>query len=57
MQCRDLFARCVQHEYDHLQGILFIDRLSKAERQENRELLNEIKTLEGAFAYTEESSN
>jgi peptide deformylase len=23
-----LFARCVQHENDHLDGILFIDRLS-----------------------------
>jgi len=23
------FARVVQHEYDHLEGILFIDRLKK----------------------------
>ena len=23
-----LFARAVQHEYDHLDGMLFIDRLS-----------------------------
>ena len=57
MQCRDLFARCVQHEYDHLQGMLFIDRLSKAERQENRELLDEIKTLGGSFTYPEENSD
>lgn len=27
-QVDGLFARAVQHEYDHLQGILFIDRLS-----------------------------
>ncbi len=27
-----LLARAVQHEHDHLQGILFIDRLSAAER-------------------------
>lgn len=25
--CEGLFARCVQHEFDHLNGICFIDRL------------------------------
>ena len=29
----DLLARALQHETDHLDGILFIDRLSKAERK------------------------
>lgn len=57
MQCRDLFARCVQHECDHLRGILFIDRLSKSERRENQALLNEIKSLGGSFAYTEEDGD
>lgn len=57
MQCRDLLARCVQHECDHLRGILFIDRLSKTERRENQALLNEIKSLGGSFAYTEEDSD
>ena len=57
MQCRDLFARCVQHECDHLRGILFIDRLSKTERRENQALLNEIKSLGGSFAYTEEDGD
>lgn len=28
-----LLARAVQHEYDHLQGVLFIDRLSAKEEQ------------------------
>ncbi len=28
-----LLARCVQHETDHLDGVLFIDRLSKEERK------------------------
>jgi len=27
-----LLARVIQHEYDHLEGILFIDRISEAER-------------------------
>ena len=28
MELEGLFARAVQHEIDHLDGILFIDRLS-----------------------------
>jgi len=29
----ELLARCIQHETDHLDGILFIDRLERAERK------------------------
>ncbi len=29
--CEGLFARCVQHENDHLDGISFVDRLSSAQ--------------------------
>ncbi|MCD6101626.1 MAG: peptide deformylase, partial [Candidatus Cloacimonetes bacterium] len=29
----DLFARVVQHEYDHLDGILFIDKISPIKRR------------------------
>jgi len=29
----ELLARCVQHETDHLDGILFIDRLDTATRK------------------------
>jgi len=28
-----LLARVIQHEYDHLEGVLFIDRLSEARRE------------------------
>ncbi len=28
----DFLARCIQHEYDHLQGIVYLDHLSKEER-------------------------
>ncbi|MEU3190995.1 peptide deformylase, partial [Streptomyces sp. NPDC006992] len=28
------FARCLQHETDHLNGYLYIDRLSKRERKD-----------------------
>ena len=31
LECSDLFARCVQHENDHLDGICFVDRLKNKE--------------------------
>jgi peptide deformylase len=35
--CGGLLARAVQHEADHLNGILFIDRMSKADKEALRE--------------------
>lgn len=32
LQCTGLFARCILHETDHVNGILFIDRMTKAVR-------------------------
>lgn len=32
LKAADLLATCIQHEYDHLEGILFIDRLSPERR-------------------------
>lgn len=29
----DFFARCIQHEYDHIEGKLFIDKLSPIRKQ------------------------
>ena len=34
LQCKHLFARCVQHECDHLRGVLFTDLTSKIEQWE-----------------------
>ena len=31
-EAKDRLAQCLQHEHDHLQGILYIDRLEKSER-------------------------
>lgn len=39
----DLLSRCLQHEYDHLDGVLFIDRLSPLKR---RMLLNKWAKLD-----------
>ena len=30
MTCDGLLARCIQHEVDHLNGVLFIDRMAKS---------------------------
>lgn len=46
-----LFARCIQHEYDHCQGVLFIDRMEKPDllkiqtkvKQLKRETLARLK--------------
>ncbi len=35
-------SRIFQHEYDHLDGILFIDRMSAADKTRIRPLLNEL---------------
>ena len=37
----DLLARCVQHETDHLDGIVFIDRLDPETRKEAMKLIRE----------------
>ncbi|MDR3624910.1 MAG: peptide deformylase [Chlamydiales bacterium] len=38
-----LEARCIMHENDHLNGVLYIDRLSKKERDHLDPALREIK--------------
>src|SRR5262245_23207463 len=45
--CEGLFARAVQHEIDHLNGMLFIDRLSVLRRQR---LKKELKAIEESHA-------
>ena len=33
LACDGLLATCIQHEMDHLEGIVFLDRLSRLKRQ------------------------
>lgn len=44
-RCGGLLARVVQHEYDHLQGILFIDRMDRRDRERLRP---ELEALQAA---------
>lgn len=39
-----LLARAVQHEHDHLHGILFIDRMDKRQRQELEDEIESLRT-------------
>ena len=56
LTCNGLLARCVLHEMDHLNGVLFIDRMDKKTRagldeairqlaKETRQQKDEVKKL------------
>lgn len=38
----DFFARCIQHEYDHIEGKLFIDKISGIRKQLIKSKLNSM---------------
>ena len=42
-RCGGLLARAVQHEIDHLKGILFIDRMSKEAKEQIRAELEDLQ--------------
>lgn len=42
LECTGLLARCLLHETDHLNGILFIDRMTKAVRSGIDEAVKEL---------------
>ncbi len=43
IEADSLLARVMQHEFDHLQGVLFIDKLDDKTRKSLNEELNKIK--------------
>ena len=45
-----LLATCLQHEMDHLEGILFIDHLSRLKRQMVLKKLNKMRKEQGVAA-------
>ena len=38
----DFTSRIVQHEYDHLEGVLLVDRMSPADKQRHKAALEEL---------------
>jgi len=43
----DLLARCIQHETDHLDGVLFIDRMDRAQRKQAMKAIREAEWAGG----------
>ncbi|MGH3664141.1 MAG: peptide deformylase [Micromonosporaceae bacterium] len=44
-----MMARCVQHETDHLDGVLFLDRLDKATRKQAMREIREADWYDGVM--------
>jgi len=51
LKAHGMLARVIQHEYDHLEGILFIDRISAFRRQLLKRRLREIARGQVAADY------
>lgn len=56
IEADDLLARVIQHEYDHLQGILFIDYLDEEMQKRYKKHLNKIKKRKLEIDYPISSS-
>ncbi|MGB5950747.1 MAG: peptide deformylase, partial [Parvibaculum sp.] len=46
LDCEGMLATCIQHEMDHLNGVLFIDHLSKLKRSMMLKKLAKAKKLQ-----------
>ncbi|MCU7495858.1 MAG: peptide deformylase [Ignavibacteria bacterium] len=44
LEADELFARVIQHEYDHLLGVFFTDKISEEQKKQVKKELNRIKS-------------
>ncbi|MGA8265815.1 MAG: peptide deformylase [Ignavibacteriaceae bacterium] len=51
LEADELLARVIQHEFDHLQGVLFIDRITDEVKKKLKKNLNKIKQRKIEFDY------
>ena len=51
----ELLARCIQHESDHLDGVLFLDRLDAQTRKEAMKAIREAEWFTGAAPVLKQS--
>lgn len=51
-QCGGLLSRAIQHELDHLNGVLFIDRMARADKEDLKPELDELQALTKASLKT-----
>jgi peptide deformylase len=54
LECDGLLARCIQHEVDHLNGVLFIDRM---EKETYAEIKKEVQSLKKETKLTLQKKN
>lgn len=50
-QCGRLLARCLQHEIDHLDGVLFIDHASEEQQKEAEPVLKQLAKVEQKYLH------
>ena len=48
LQAEGMLARIVQHEHDHLDGVLIIDRMTPMDRMANKRALRDLETQASA---------
>ena len=48
LECEGLLAIAVQHEHDHLQGVMFVDHLSSLKREIIRRRMKKLKAERAA---------
>ena len=51
----DLLARCIQHETDHLDGVLFVDRLDAETRKAAMKAIRESEWFDGGMPKIKEN--
>jgi peptide deformylase len=50
MDLDGFFARVFLHEFDHLNGVVFVDRMSPSDKMKNRQKLDELKKAYASLA-------
>ena len=55
MECSGLLATCIQHEIDHLDGVLFLDRLDDQTRKEAMRAIRQQSWFDGGVPTIKQS--
>ncbi len=56
VECGGLLARCLQHEIDHLEGILFYDRIPKEQQEAANDVMAELAAEEAMLAAAQQKA-
>lgn len=43
LRAADLLARCIQHEFDHIDGVLILDRMTQPSKMKNRLAVRDLE--------------